>query len=447
MGKLNTYLAIDAGTSSIKAGIVDESNNLIKQNSLGYSYIVSGEDKVEADFDILFDKLLEVLKPLRGDFRGLEGIGFSVLCPGLVPMDREGRPLCNAILHLDRRSCKEAKWALAAVGEKQFLEKTGNLPFPGGISATSVLWIKNNCSDIYKKTHIFGHTNTFLAKKITGCFGIDPTNASFTGLYDTINYSQWSADLISSLGLDKNKLPPIIPSEGMVGKVSRRISGLTGIRQGTPVIMGAADTACAALGAGAVNAGDILNSTGTVEVIVMCTDRPFYDKKLLLRTHPLKNKWLSMYIVGAGGLSIEWFRRQFCREMDYSYFYDNYLPAALEGMDGPDCAVFRPYLAGDRLSFSQKKGSFSSLTLNTSREDMLVALVKGIMNPMLEGLKKFKTLYNSPNPIYYTGKGSDVLYSLKKKQFYPYRLKLTIPNVTLLGAAKLVKAGVKADAV
>ncbi|MGM0365614.1 MAG: FGGY-family carbohydrate kinase [Actinomycetota bacterium] len=442
MGNLSRYLAIDAGTSGIKAGIVDENNKIIGQNSLSYSYSIPCKNNVEADFNLLYSRMLKVLQPLRAGFKDLEGIGFSVLCPGLIPMDREGEALSDAIIHLDRRSIREAKWALSTIGEKQFLQKTGNLPFPGGISLTSLLWIKNNSPGIYKEAYKFGHTNTFLAKRITGNFGIDPTNASFTGLYNTVDYSQWNAGIISSLGLDEDKLPPVISSKDIVGKVSRNFSGLTGIREGTPVIMGAADTACAALGAGVVDAGDILNSTGTVEAIVMCMDKPFCDKKLLLRTHPLENRWLSMYIIGAGGLSIEWFRKQFCGDMDYSFFYNKYLPSTIRRMDKSDVS-FKPYLAGDRLSFSQKKGSFSSLTLNTTREDMLLALLKGIIKPMHDGIKKFKTLCNTSKPIHYTGKGSDILYEVKKKHFQPYQLKLSIPNVTLLGAAKLIKEGLR----
>ena len=105
---------------------------------------------------------------------------------------------------------------------------------------------------------MFGHTNTFILKRLTGEWRIDPSNASFIGLYNTIKASTWDLDIITDLALDHNKVPPIFPSGEVAGKISREASEVTNITSGTPVVTGAGDTACAALGAGIVNEGDIL---------------------------------------------------------------------------------------------------------------------------------------------------------------------------------------------
>ncbi|MDZ7838212.1 MAG: FGGY family carbohydrate kinase [Actinomycetota bacterium] len=215
--------------------MVDGEYNIIRQNSQKYNFVTPGKDRVELDFRLLRSKILDALKPLTEELSRVKGICFSVLCPGLVPMDREGEPLHNAIIHLDRRSVKQARAALSLIGEKKFLSVAGNLPFPGGISLTSMLWLKQNMPQIYKETYMLGHTNTFLAKMFTGRFGIDPSNASFTGLYDTVHYSGWSQDIIKALDLDDNKLPPVYYSDQVIGKTTRHISKLTGIPAGVPV--------------------------------------------------------------------------------------------------------------------------------------------------------------------------------------------------------------------
>jgi len=439
MKKRNKYLAIDVGTSSIKVGIIDENFNIIAKNRVINNYINSNLDSVEMDFNLLFNKVIDSLEPLKDFLKGINGVGFSVLCPGLVPLSRDGNTLYNAIIHLDRRSYKKAKWALEQVGEEKFSSISGNLPFPGGISLTSMLWFKKNRPEIYKNTYKLGHTNTFLAEKFTGKFGIDPTNASFTGLYNTVSCSGWSTEIIKELKLDKDKLPEIIPSYKKVGTIKREISNITNITQGTPVIMGVGDTACAALGAGVINSGSILNSTGTVEAIVLCLDRPYYDKKLLLRTHAIPNKWLIMDIIGAGGISLEWFRSQFCKEMEVDVFYNEYIPDTINKRNSNKSRlVFRPYLAGDRLSFSQKRASFSNLTLNATREDFLRALVFGILSPMKKSIKKFSEIAPISKNIYYTGKGSTSLFDAKKEFFVPYVIKPTDPDITLIGVVKLI---------
>jgi xylulokinase len=117
--------------------------------------------------------------------------------------------------------------------------------------------------------------------------------------------------------------------------------------------MGAADTACATFGAGAVNDGDLMNSTGTVEVMVLCTDTPSDHDGMLLRTHVLPNRWIIMNIIGAGGESLNWFYNVFCKDMDKDTFFREYLPKVLEEYE--DTAVtFSPHLAGDRTSIIDK---------------------------------------------------------------------------------------------
>jgi len=84
---------------------------------------------------------------------------------------------------------------------------------------------------------------------------------------------------------------------------------------------------------------------------------------------PPSGRWL-LFDLTTGGFALEWFRNQFCREMDEETFYGDYLNKILK--DGMKASVrFLPHLAGDRTSFLQKKASFSGLTLSTTREDCL----------------------------------------------------------------------------
>jgi len=189
-------------------------------------------------------------------------------------MDKQGNCLYPAIIHLDRRSVKQSKRALKIVGKKRFLEINGNLPFPGGISLTSIMWLQDNHLDIYNNTYKFGHLNTYLHKIFTDRFVIDPTNASFTGLYETLKWEGWSGELCSLLNISQSKLPDIVPSTCILGELNKRASKLTGLKEGIHVVMGANDTSSAALGAGAVENGSILNVSGSNEIITITTDSP-----------------------------------------------------------------------------------------------------------------------------------------------------------------------------
>ena len=132
----------------------------------------------------------------------------------------DGQPLRPIILHLDRRSYRQAQWALRKVGEDAFLNIAGNLPIPGGISATSLLWVKDHESEIYaKKDTRFGHAVTFFLKRLTDRFLIDPSNASFTGLYDTVGYGDWDERLYGPLEIERDKLPQVLMSTELAGEL------------------------------------------------------------------------------------------------------------------------------------------------------------------------------------------------------------------------------------
>jgi len=438
--KKNVVLTIDAGTSSVKLALVDFNENIIHKVTKEYSYSISYENYVEFDFETLWSKIIEGFKELSLNNYSINGIGLSVLCPGLVPLDKNGNPLRPAIIHLDRRSIRESKKALNIIGSDRFLSVTANLPYPGGISLTSILWIKYNEPDIYQKTYMFGHTNTFILKRFTDEWCIDTTNASFTGLFNTMKASSWDIDIIRELGLDHDKLPPIFASCDVAGKISSKAAKNLVIPSGIPVVTGAGDTSCAALGAGVLEEGDILNSTGTVDVMVLSTQTPKPSKNYLIRTHAVPDKWLIMNIIPTGGEAIEWVRREFYKDINKEIFYNNYLYEVLKKTT--TSVKLKPYFSGDRTSFRQRKAVFSGITLSSTRDDLLRATCYALVS---EIKMRFKFYYDNWQPsktIKFTGGGIKPLLEMKKKAF-PEFIWEEIKDATILGAAKLAMMGIK----
>ncbi len=183
-------LALDIGTSSLKAGLFDQNYDLIVTDKVDYAFETHGMN-VQMDPEKIWKAFLKVAGRLRDFSARIELVVQCVLSPSLIPMDESGNPLYPSIIHWDRRSTVQARKALSLIGKERFLRLAGNLPYPGGISLTSLLWIKEKESQIFEKAHKFGHMNTFFIKRLTGNWSIDPTNASLTGLYNTVAYSDW----------------------------------------------------------------------------------------------------------------------------------------------------------------------------------------------------------------------------------------------------------------
>ncbi len=437
MKRKRYILALDAGTSSLKATIFDTEINVVEETRQVYHYEMLPHMAVEIDVGKIWNACLASMRAFKHYLKQVEVIVPSVFCPGLLPMDKRGRALHPAIVHIDRRSYNEAIQAVSTVGRQKFLSLAGNLPYPGSISLTSILWLKRHKPNVFRKTYKFGHINTYLVKQLTGKWGIDPTNASFTGLYQTVTGDDWICEIADKLAIPVRKLPLVIAPQRKVGSITKEASGLTGLRQGVPVLMGANDTSCAALGAGVVESGQMLNIVGSSEIFVICMDKPLPDEKYNLRQHAVADRWL-MLVITTAGFTLEWFRKQFCREMGKDEFYQTYLPRVLQR--GEDNAVrFRAYLVGDRTSFTKKKGSLSGLTLATTREECLLAIVKGSMVPMKRALDKCRRFMELSDTVILTGGGmSQTMTKYKELMFPDFRFK-EIGDCSLRGAAILGK--------
>ena len=439
---MDCILAIDVGTQSLRACIIDSELSVLERQQVHYTPQVISREKVEIDAEILWDALVQACSQLTLKSR-VSVITFSTLCPSLIAMDAAGRPLRPIILHLDRRSYRQAQWALQKVGEETFLNIAGNLPVPGGISVTSLLWIRNHEPEIYATKDIcFGHAVTFFMKRLTDRFLIDPSNASFTGLYDTVGYGDWDERLYGPLGIDRDKLPEVLMSTAVAGELIAKASRALGLPKNIPIAIGANDTTCATVGAGVTAAGDIMNTSGTVEILVLCLDKPLVSKNHLLRTHAYPGRWLAMRTVGAGGASLEWFRNNFCREMTKETFYEEYLKKVLTPNTMPE-ARFYPYLTGDRHRIKRKSGAFTRMTLNTDRDDLLLALAYGIIAFQIESISEWEKSARLSSEIYHVGGGaSDAYTGYKQGLMKDFRF-VQLGETTLAGAAKLALAALK----
>jgi xylulokinase len=433
---MDSILAIDVGTQSLRACILNSELSLLERQQVPYTPQVISRNKVEIDAEILWNALVRACRKLKRRDR-VQAITFSTLCPSLLPMDSAGKPLRPIILHLDRRSYEQSRWALQRVGEDKFLEISGNLPVPGGISLTSLLWIRDHEPDIYARKDVcFGHAVTFFLKRLTDRFVIDPSNASFTGLYDTVGYGDWDERLYGPLEIDRNKLPEVLMSTSVAGELIGPAARTLGLPANIPVVIGANDTTCATVGAGVTRSGDIMNTSGTVEILALCLEKPVVSKNHLLRTHAYPGKWLAMRTVGAGGASIEWFRTNFCKEMNKEMFYEEYLKEVLSPEKVPE-ARFYPYLSGDRHRIKRKSGAFTRMTLNTDRDDLLLALAYGIIAFQIESISEWRKSVRLSSEIYHVGGGASDAYTGYKQGILKDFHFVQLGETTLAGAAKL----------
>jgi xylulokinase len=438
-------LAFDYGSSSIKLSIFDHKLSLIRSVSVAYRYHVENNDWVTMDADVLYQSLLTAVRQLSEFLQGIEIMTFDTFSPSLVLMDERGQALYPVITHLDRRAKAQSKKIQKQMGAQAFQKITGIYPFTGGASVTTMMWFHDNLPAIFDKTCKLGHLNTYIYKKLTGIWATDPVNASMTGAYETITEKGWSGDILREFGIPESKFPDIHQAGTILGKLLPEIAEDMGLKAGIPVVLGSNDAATAQVGAGNNRPGDILNISGSSEMVSILSDQPIVNGKYYLRKSIQPGLW-QLYATTIGGFAIEWIRKEMFSDLDQDRFYRELIPTLLVHGNVGSMVRFLPYLAGDRQSLRRKTGSFTGLTLDSTREDLLLAIFCGINHPIRETISLGSEFLNLNDPLKITG-------GLSRISKYPeFKVKIlgrqqykVIDDCTIMGSAVLALKALNND--
>ena len=239
-------------------------------------------------------------------------IVFSGQMMGCVPLDRQARPLRQAIIWADQRSVAQERWIGERISPDQVYRITGHR-LSASYSLAKILWLRDHQPDIYRATHKFVHAKDAIVARLTGAFVTDPSDASGMNLYD-LERGTWSTQIIEAVGLAPAQLPKIRRSIDVVGQVQPYVADEVGVAAGTPVVIGGGDGACAAAGAGVIGEGAAYNYIGSSSWIALATRKPIYDPAYRTFTfgHIVPGMVMPTGTMQAAGASYQWTRDQLC---------------------------------------------------------------------------------------------------------------------------------------
>ncbi len=442
---MKNILSIDVGTTAFKIGVFDSDLKLVCDTSGEYDVNLYDWGKADIEPEKWWQALKSSCEELKPFLSNIGVISFSVTTPGLIPMAEDGSALGPAILFFDRRSQKQAKLIRERVGEEFFIQEACNLPVSGGSSLCSIMWIKENQPDTWERTFKFGHTNTYMARRFTGRWVIDPSTTSLTGLYHTrLHQLTWLEEVLEKAEIPVEKLPTLMHSHQKVGTILPEVAEELGLPPEAAVLCGGNDAVLAGLSAGLRRPGEIVDVAGTCEILMVCIDHPVGSQNYNIRCHVLPDRWVTFFVLNTGGKALEWFHSLFCRDMSEGDFFrgfitetiENYLSQDESGEDTiPD---YSPYLQGSRYSLENLTAGFSKLTLETDRRKMLLGMLRGNFQYLGGHLKEVSKFIRLDNEIITTGGGAKIrgMDSIKKRWMGNFNYKY-LDQSSLLGAAML----------
>jgi len=386
-------LGLDFGSSSVKAGILRGTSVVGEVVSRPFKTRYDGV-RAEVHTREILGAMAAAIRDLGKPARNVETIALSVMSPAWVAMDHEGRAITPIVTHQDRRSVELARELERRLGKARYLKLAGNRPFPGGISCTTWAWFLLHAAPVMKKADLCGHLNTFLHRQLTHARLIDPSNASFTGFYETLTQKGWNDDLIDTVGIQRHRLPQIIGSDAIGGFVTRSAAARFGLTHGTPVLAGMVDTSAAMLLAGGtrgLRAGQLVNVSGSTDVLGLLVQKPIPHERLLTRALGVGKNWMSVGTVAAAGSALDWARRELFGDWPQTKFWDE-VKRISNQKPHTTPVRFEPYLAGERTSMEQRTGAFTGLTLATTRHEMLTAIIDGLATVGAQRLELLRTV-------------------------------------------------------
>ena len=272
-------LAVDIGTTGTKAMIVDHKGSMIATAYEGYSLITPGDGYVEQNAEDWWNAFLSTsIKCIQAidDKQNIQAISMSTQGGSLVPVDKENKPLCNAIVWMDSRGDRIRDDMLRLKEDQWFYSKSG-WKLLSGLNAVKIQWLRLKQPEIFQKTYKFLTTLDYINMKLTGRYVIDPTNAGITNLMNLADKT-WDKDILDFLDISSDRLPEVLPSGGVIGTITKSASELLGLDVNTLLINGGHDQYCSAVGAGAINEGDMILSTGTAWVALAISEKLFFDQ-------------------------------------------------------------------------------------------------------------------------------------------------------------------------
>ena len=384
-------LGVDIGTSGTKTVLFDIKGNGVASSMAEYPLYQPKIGWAEQDpvdwWKAVCKTTSQVIKASGVNPADIAGVGLSGQMHGAILLDENDEVLRKSIIWCDQRSSAECDEITERVGAERLIEITAN-PALTGFTASKILWVRNNEPEIYLKINKILLPKDYIRFKLAGVYATEVSDASGMQLLDIENRC-WSDEILEKLEIKKEWLGQVYESCENTGTVTKAASVLTGLAQGTIVAGGAGDQAAGAVGNGIVKEGIISSTIGTSGVVFAHMDDIEIDMKGRVHTfcHAVPGCWHVMGVTQGAGLSLKWFRDNFCiEEMRTADLMDTdpyilmdkeaeNIPAGSEGV------IYLPYLMGERTPHldPNAKAVFFGISAAHTKAHMVRAVLEGVV--------------------------------------------------------------------
>ena len=450
------WLGLDVGTTGCKAAVFSDSREMVAVSYKEYSLFIDGSGKAELDSKNVIHEVHNVIRDVASKVSGgIGGICISSQGEAITPVDIHGNILCNGMVSSDSRPYEECQKWNAKFSRERLYRITGHTAQPM-FSLFKILWLRKNYPEIWSKVSGLHCYEDLVHLSL----GVEPAisypMAGRTVMFD-IRKHEWSGEILSAAGLDRDLLPRALPSGSIVGEIPHNIASKLGLPDGVKVIAGGHDQTIGALGAGVHKAGFAMYATGTVECVCSAFSELHLSGELMqsnLNSYdfPLANMTTCIGFSLTGGNILKWYRDTLCNEELQKARIngiDPYEEILKQLPESPSSLLVIPYFTATGTPYFDVNtpGIIYGMRMNTGKNDILRGLLEGVALEMRLNIQLMQRSGMVFDKLIMTGGGArnDRWNQLKADVLGVKLVKSPYSETGCYGASLLARSGVTGE--
>ena len=407
---MTATVGFDIGTSSVKVIVVSTDGRTLALSSRPVTLSAAGSGRLEEAPEDWWRALGAASAEARGALptgTEIRAIGLSGHMSGLVLLDKAMKPVRPCLLLADSRGTREAADLKESV-RARIVEQTGNCP-SSAFTFGKLLWVQKQEPASFSRATWAVSAKDYILARLTGSVSTEPTDAGNFLLLDP-DAARWDEVLMGLLDLPPGLFPPLRPPSQVVGTLTAAAARETGFAPGTPVVAGAADMACAAVGSGTLTEGIAAMSLGTASPIIMPVSR--IDRALVGRFtfHPnaVAGSRYALASILSGGRSYQWLQKVLRQAGAASVDFAELDRLASGSSTGAGGVLFLPFLTGTGSPDWRESGRAAWLGIGaaTTLAELTRSVLEGVAFNCRECLELFHGRGGKTSEIVVSGGGA-----------------------------------------
>lgn len=375
----NYLLGIDVGTTGTKTMLFSQDGKCLGHAYQAYETNTPDIGLSEQNPHDWWNAIVYTVRQVCGSDLGKSVMGISLSVQGgtTVPVDKEYEPVRPAIVWNDSRCSRERDLFLNEIVNPHVMYRKTGWHLSHGMNALQIRWLKDHEPENFQKTAMFLSVPDYLSYRMTGIPAIDPSNIGINQLGNVLE-NKYDRDILSFSGIREEQLPTILPSGKCIGPLTAEAAKELGLTTECVLVAGAHDQYAAALGAGMIDAGDILIGSGTSWVVTCIKDIPDFESGLSQSVSAVPGKWGSLWSLSSGGVCMEWLRKNILGTDNAMLTYERINEQVKNYSAAEDGLFFYPFSGRASLNQDFSRGTFVGLDLSHDKYHLLRAVMEGV---------------------------------------------------------------------